>query len=111
MESRCPRRSGWSRVTFWMVASDLTVPDRTRKSEMLPAYGSATVFQIQSASGALSVATRVASLPAAAAVMGAFGLVGALGFIRWVPRFVPRTRINRDPEGPDGGPDDRDDPA
>jgi MFS family permease len=55
--------------------------------------------------------TAVASLPAAAAVMGAFGLVGALGFIRWVPRFVPRTRINRDPEGPDGGPDDRDDPA
>ena len=38
----------------------------------------------------VSAITAVASLPVAAAVMGAFGLVGALGFIRWVPRFVPR---------------------
>ncbi|RKE63295.1 MFS transporter [Microbacterium sp. AG238] len=41
--------------------------------------------------------TAVASLPVAAAVMGGFGLVGAFGFIRWVPRFVPRTRLDRTP--------------
>ncbi len=37
----------------------------------------------------------VASLPVAAAVMGVIGLVGAGGFLRWIPRFSPR----RKPEG------------
>ncbi|HKP07204.1 MAG TPA: MFS transporter [Microbacterium sp.] len=34
----------------------------------------------------------VASLAVATGVMGAIGLVGALAFVRWVPRYVPRTR-------------------
>lgn len=34
----------------------------------------------------------IASLPLAAAAMGVIGLVGAGGFLRWIPRFVPRTK-------------------
>ncbi|WP_345543699.1 MFS transporter [Microbacterium jejuense] len=33
----------------------------------------------------------IASLAVATGVMGAIGLVGALAFVRWVPRYVPRT--------------------
>lgn len=33
-----------------------------------------------------------ASLAMATGVMGAIGLLGALAFVRWVPRYVPRTR-------------------
>jgi MFS family permease len=36
--------------------------------------------------------TAVLSLPVAVAAMGVIGIVGTLGFVRWVPRFVPRTR-------------------
>lgn len=39
--------------------------------------------------------TAVASLPIAAAAMGVIGLVGALGFVRWIPRFVPRAAPGR----------------
>ncbi|WP_102193123.1 MFS transporter [Microbacterium aurantiacum] len=42
--------------------------------------------------------TAVASLSIAAGVMGAIGLVGAAGFLRWIPRFVPRAE-RTDPEG------------
>lgn len=38
----------------------------------------------------VSGATAIASLPVAAALMGVVGLVGALGFLRWIPRFSPR---------------------
>ncbi|MGU3644827.1 MFS transporter [Microbacterium sp. C23T] len=34
----------------------------------------------------------VASLSVATGIMGAIGLVGALAFVRWVPRHVPRAR-------------------
>lgn len=34
----------------------------------------------------------VASLSVATGIMGAVGLVGALAFVRWVPRYVPRGR-------------------
>ncbi|MFF2484840.1 MFS transporter [Microbacterium sp. NPDC058062] len=34
----------------------------------------------------------VASLSVATGIMGAIGLVGALAFVRWVPRHVPRVR-------------------
>lgn len=34
----------------------------------------------------------LASLPFAAAAMGVIGLVGAGGFLRWIPRFVPRMK-------------------
>ncbi|MHC9043737.1 MFS transporter [Microbacterium saperdae] len=34
----------------------------------------------------------VASLPIAAAAMGVVGLLGAAGFLRWIPRFVPRPK-------------------
>ncbi|WP_307381381.1 MFS transporter [Microbacterium sp. W4I20] len=40
----------------------------------------------------VSAITAVASLSFAAAAMGVIGLVGAAGFLRWIPRFVPRTR-------------------
>lgn len=40
----------------------------------------------------VSAVTALASLPVAIAVVGAIGLVGAAGFVRWVPRFVPRPR-------------------
>lgn len=40
----------------------------------------------------VSGVTAVASLSVAAAVMGAIGLLGALGFVRWIPRFSPRDR-------------------
>lgn len=35
--------------------------------------------------------TAIASLPLATALMGAIGLVGAFGFIRWIPRADPQT--------------------
>nr|WP_314844084.1 MFS transporter [uncultured Microbacterium sp.] len=41
----------------------------------------------------------LASLPIAAAVVGVIGLVGAGGFIRWIPRFSPRAPRNS-PEAP-----------
>nr|WP_201471640.1 MFS transporter [Microbacterium hydrocarbonoxydans] len=34
----------------------------------------------------------VASLPFAAAAMGVIGLLGAGGFLRWIPRFVPKAK-------------------
>ncbi|MCC2033265.1 MFS transporter [Microbacterium allomyrinae] len=37
--------------------------------------------------------TAVASLPLATAVIGLLGLVGAVGFARFVPRYVPHTRL------------------
>ena len=46
----------------------------------------------------VSAITAVAALPIAAAAMGVIGLVGAAGFLRWIPRFVPRAR----PEDPAG---------
>lgn len=36
--------------------------------------------------------SAVASLPLASAVIGAIGLAGAAGFVRYVPRYVPRVR-------------------
>lgn len=36
--------------------------------------------------------TAVTTLPFAAATMGIISLLGAAGFLRWIPRFVPRTR-------------------
>ncbi|KAA9087377.1 MFS transporter [Microbacterium radiodurans] len=58
----------------------------------------------------ISGITAVASLPIAAAVMGVLGLVGAGGFVRWVPRFVPRAGGSRPPaRGPH--PDAPDDAA
>jgi MFS family permease len=36
--------------------------------------------------------TAVAALPYAAAAMGAISLLGAAGFLRWIPEFVPRAR-------------------
>ncbi len=35
--------------------------------------------------------TALASLPLAAAAMGVIGLAGAVGFLRWIPRFAPRS--------------------
>lgn len=35
--------------------------------------------------------TAVAALPFAAAAMGVISILGAAGFLRWIPRFVPRT--------------------
>ncbi len=40
----------------------------------------------------ISALTALVSLPLAAGVMGALGLVGALGFARWVPRYSPRAK-------------------
>ncbi len=40
----------------------------------------------------VSAVAAAVSLSAAVGVMGAIGLAGAAGFIRWVPRFVPRER-------------------
>jgi MFS family permease len=40
--------------------------------------------------------TAVAALPFAAAAMGAISLLGAAGFLRWIPRFVPRPRPNEE---------------
>ncbi|MFS0854474.1 hypothetical protein [Microbacterium sp. 179-I 3D4 NHS] len=44
----------------------------------------------------MSAVTAVASLPIAAAVIGAIGLVGAACFVRWIPRFVPRAERDGD---------------
>ncbi|WP_349885754.1 MFS transporter [Microbacterium sp. WHRI 7836] len=49
--------------------------------------------------------TAVASLPFAAAAMGVIGLVGALGFLRWIPQFVPRARPESGEEPPEGDPE------
>ncbi|MFV0375284.1 MFS transporter [Microbacterium sp.] len=40
----------------------------------------------------VSAVTAVASLPIATGLMGVVGLLGAWGFVRWVPRYVPRPR-------------------
>jgi MFS family permease len=40
----------------------------------------------------VSAVTAAWSLPGAVGIVGAIGLLGAAGFLRWVPRFVPRTR-------------------
>jgi MFS family permease len=40
----------------------------------------------------VSAIAAVGSLAVATGVMGAIGLLGALAFVRWVPRYVPRTR-------------------
>lgn len=39
----------------------------------------------------VSAVTAAVSISAAAGVMGVIGLLGAAAFLRWVPRFVPRT--------------------
>lgn len=46
----------------------------------------------------VSAITAAASLPVAAGAMGVIGLVGATGFLRWIPAFVPWARPV-DPEG------------
>ncbi|MFE6997737.1 MFS transporter [Microbacterium sp. NPDC057659] len=38
----------------------------------------------------VSAITALFALPFAAAAMGVVGLLGAVGFIRWIPRFTPR---------------------
>ncbi|ALX67268.1 MFS transporter [Microbacterium sp. XT11] len=40
----------------------------------------------------ISGVIAIASLPVAAAAIGAVGLLGAAGFLRWIPAFVPRAR-------------------
>ena len=40
----------------------------------------------------VSAIAAASSLALATGVIGAIGLVGAAAFVRWVPRFVPRTR-------------------
>lgn len=40
----------------------------------------------------VSALTAVASLSVGVGAMGAVAVLGAAGFIRWVPRYVPRTR-------------------
>lgn len=40
----------------------------------------------------VSGVTALVSLPVACAAMGLVGLLGAAGFLRWIPRFVPRER-------------------
>ncbi|MFK4851690.1 MFS transporter [Microbacterium sp. ZW T6_19] len=40
----------------------------------------------------ISAIVAVASLPVAAATMGALGVAGAAGFLRWIPMFVPRNK-------------------
>lgn len=43
----------------------------------------------------VSAITAVASLPLATGAMGVLGLLGAGAFLRWVPRFVPRSGRER----------------
>ena len=52
-----------------------------------------TLSDAGAASAPLLIAgvTAAASLPVATAVIGVIGLIGALGFWRFVPRFVPHT--------------------
>ncbi|UWF78709.1 MULTISPECIES: MFS transporter [Microbacterium] len=38
----------------------------------------------------VSAVTAIASLPVAAGTMGGLALLGAAGFLRWIPRYVPR---------------------
>jgi MFS family permease len=40
----------------------------------------------------VSALTAAVSLPVAVAAMGVIAVVGAVGFVRWVPRYVPRVR-------------------
>ncbi|KAA9148562.1 MFS transporter [Microbacterium lushaniae] len=39
----------------------------------------------------VSAVTAAVSLPVGIALVGVIGLLGAAGFVRWVPRYVPRT--------------------
>lgn len=51
-----------------------------------------TISDLGGAAAPLMIAAiaSAASLPLAAAAMGVIGIAGAAGFMRWVPRFVPR---------------------
>ncbi|MFS0895578.1 MFS transporter [Microbacterium sp. 179-I 3D3 NHS] len=40
----------------------------------------------------VAAVTAAAALPFASAAMGVVSLAGALGFLRWIPKFVPRMR-------------------
>jgi MFS family permease len=40
----------------------------------------------------ISALTAAVSLPVAVGAMGVVAALGAVGFVRWVPRYVPRTR-------------------
>ncbi|MFT4260250.1 MFS transporter [Microbacterium sp.] len=42
----------------------------------------------------ISGVIAAASLPIAAATVGMIGLAGAAGFLRWIPMFVPRRRVD-----------------
>ena len=42
--------------------------------------------------------TAVSALPFAAAAMGVVSLLGAAGFLRWIPKFVPRARPEKENE-------------
>ena len=42
--------------------------------------------------------TAVSALPFAAAAMGVISLLGAAGFLRWIPKFVPRARPEKENE-------------
>lgn len=48
---------------------------------------------------AVSALAAAFSLSVATAAMGAIGLVGALAFLRWVPRFVPRAQSGEGSRG------------
>jgi MFS family permease len=69
--------------------------DVAPKSDPAPFLGSwRTLTDAGGAAAPLlvSVIAATASLAVASGVIGAIGLVGALAFVRWVPRFVPRAR-------------------
>lgn len=68
--------------------------DLAPRGNPAPFFGSwHTISDAGGAAAPLIIAGVAAvSLPAAAAVMGAVGLLGAAGFLRWIPRYVPRSR-------------------
>ncbi|WP_292834897.1 MFS transporter [Microbacterium sp.] len=69
--------------------------DAAPQSDPAPFLGSwRTLTDAGGAAAPLAVSGLAAafSLSIAAAAMGAIGLIGALAFLRWVPRYVPRER-------------------
>lgn len=68
--------------------------DLAPRGNPAPFFGSwHTISDAGGAAAPLIIAGIAAlSLPAAAAAMGTLGLLGAAGFLRWMPRYVPRRR-------------------
>jgi MFS family permease len=92
--------NGFSSGILMTLGADLA--DRRNPAPFLGAWRFTTGIGAASSPLLIAGVTAVASLPAAAAVLGLAGLVGAGVLGRYVPRFIPRASPISPPAGPAG---------